>query len=60
MKITVLNENMVYRKNIIAEHGLSVLIEHDNKKILMDQTTPNMIQRISEMFERKPLISKEI
>ncbi|MGO5358210.1 MBL fold metallo-hydrolase [Anaerofustis sp. LCP19S3_F7] len=36
MKITVLNENMVYRKNIIAEHGLSVLIEHDNKKILMD------------------------
>lgn len=36
MKITVLNENMVYRKNIIAEHGLSILIEHDNKKILMD------------------------
>lgn len=25
-----------------------------------DQTTPNMIQRISEIFERKPLISKEI
>lgn len=26
----------------------------------IDQTTPNMIQRISEIFERKPLISKEI
>ena len=25
-----------------------------------DQTTPNMIQRISGIFERKPLISKEI
>lgn len=25
-----------------------------------DQTTPNMIQRISRIFERKPLISKEI
>ena len=28
--------------------------------IIVDQTTPNMIQRISEIFERKPLISKEI
>ena len=27
---------------------------------VIDQTTPNMIQRISEIFERKPLISKEI
>lgn len=27
---------------------------------VVDQTTPNMIQRISEIFERKPLISKEI
>ena len=26
----------------------------------LDQTTPNMIQRISGIFERKPLISKEI
>jgi len=28
--------------------------------IFYDQTTPNMIQRISGIFERKPLISKEI
>ena len=32
-----------------------------NRYILVaDQTTPNMIQRISRMFERNPLISKEI
>lgn len=36
MRITVLNENMVYKKNLIAEHGLSVLIEFNNKKILLD------------------------
>ena len=28
--------------------------------VYSDQTTPNMIQRISGIFERKPLISKEI
>ena len=28
--------------------------------IVDDQTTPNMIQRISRIFERKPLISKGI
>lgn len=27
---------------------------------IIDQTTPNMIQRIIGIFERKPLISKEI
>ena len=27
---------------------------------MIDQTTPNMIQRISRIFERNPLISKEI
>lgn len=27
---------------------------------MIDQTTPNMIQRIIGIFERKPLISKEI
>lgn len=28
--------------------------------VVKDQTTPNMIQRISGIFERNPLISKEI
>ena len=32
----------------------------DKEKRVIDQTTPNMIQRISRIFERKPLISKEI
>lgn len=39
---------------------------NDEKRSLLkvgdeiDQTTPNMIQRISGIFERKPLISREI
>jgi len=42
MKITVLNENMVYKKNLFSEHGLSVLIETDNKKLLMDTGQSNL------------------
>jgi competence protein ComEA len=33
-------------------------LEEGNR--VSDQTTPNMIQRISRIFERNPLISKEI
>lgn len=33
-------------------------VTQDN--IIMDQTTPNMIQRINGIFERNPLISKGI
>ncbi len=36
MKITVLIENTVFSKNLTAEHGLSLLIEMDGKKILFD------------------------
>lgn len=36
------------------------IIELPEESRISDQTTPNMIQRISEIFERKPLISKEI
>lgn len=32
----------------------------EKDKRVIDQTTPNMIQRISGTFERNPLISKEI
>lgn len=35
MKITVLTENMAGGK-LLAEHGLSYLVEHDNHKILFD------------------------
>lgn len=34
--------------------------ELDENSRVIDQTTPNMIQRINGIFERKPLISKEI
>ena len=36
MKITILNENTVYRQGLLAEHGLSVLIEERNRRFLMD------------------------
>lgn len=35
-KITTLVENAVYRRNLQAEHGLSLLIENNGYKILFD------------------------
>lgn len=35
-------------------------LPQDLKISFIDQTTPNMIQRISGVFERKPLISRGI
>lgn len=43
-----------------TKDNVSVFNEENLKVNYIDQTTPNMIQRISEIFERKPLISKEI
>jgi 7,8-dihydropterin-6-yl-methyl-4-(beta-D-ribofuranosyl)aminobenzene 5'-phosphate synthase len=36
MRITTLIENLVYRKDLLAEHGLSLYLETDKKKILFD------------------------
>jgi 7,8-dihydropterin-6-yl-methyl-4-(beta-D-ribofuranosyl)aminobenzene 5'-phosphate synthase len=36
MKITTLVENLVYKVELVAEHGLSMLIETKNRKILFD------------------------
>lgn len=36
MKITTLVENLVYKKDLFAEHGLAIYIETENKKILFD------------------------
>ena len=36
MKITALIDNVVYGKDLLAEHGLSLYIELDGKKILFD------------------------
>ena len=37
-----------------------IIYKNSDGNIIVDQTTPNMIQRISGIFERNPLISKEI
>ncbi len=36
MKITTLIENLVYKAELAAEHGLSIYIETDSRKILFD------------------------
>lgn len=36
MKIRILTENTVYRRGLLGEHGLSLLIEANGKKILFD------------------------
>ena len=53
------NENSIF-VHIIGEVKNEGIIELKIGDRIVDQTTPNMIQRISRMFERNPLISKEI
>lgn len=36
MRITVLNENLTYKRGLLCEHGLSVLIEEGNSRWLFD------------------------
>ncbi len=36
MKIHILMENTTLKEELVAEHGLSILIEHDNYRILLD------------------------
>lgn len=36
LRITVVTENSVTKRNLVAEHGLSLLIETDNYKLLFD------------------------
>lgn len=36
MKIHILMENTTHKEELAAEHGLSILIEHDNHRILLD------------------------
>ena len=36
MQITTLIENLVYHKDLFAEHGLSILLENGSSKILVD------------------------
>lgn len=50
MRITVLNENMVYRKKLIAEHGLSLLVETGDKRILMDTGQSDVFIKNAEIL----------
>ena len=36
MKITILNENVTYKRGLLCEHGLSLLIEQEGKRWLFD------------------------
>lgn len=42
MKIVILTENTVYRQGILAEHGLSLIIEKDEKRYLFDTGQSNV------------------
>lgn len=44
---------------VLLHSNINYLYHHSNL-YMIDQTTPNMIQRISGIFERKPLISRGI
>ena len=52
-------QETVVQDSTQIEHGVEE-IEGELILTMIDQTTPNMIQRISGIFERKPLISREI
>ena len=36
MKITILNENLTYKRGLLCEHGLSLLIEQSGRRWLFD------------------------
>lgn len=42
MKITILNENTVYKRGLQAEHGLSLVIEANNHRFLFDTGQSNV------------------
>lgn len=45
MKLTVLTENTASRRGMLAEHGLSVLVETGGRKILFDTGQTDVFQR---------------
>lgn len=50
IKILALIENVVYKQDLIAEHGLSMYIKTDTKKILFDTgQSPNFIVNARQM-----------
>lgn len=53
-------EQQYYMVDIRGEVNRPGIYKVESGAMINDQTTPNMIQRISGIFERNPLISKEI
>ena len=53
-------ENKKYMVDIKGEVQTPGIYELESSSRVIDQTTPNMIQRINGIFERNPLISKGI
>lgn len=52
MKVTFLNENTVYRRGLIAEHGLSMLLTHGTKQYLMDTGQSDVYLRNAAFLKR--------
>ena len=59
MKIRILTENTVYRRGLFGEHGLSLLIEANGKKILFDTGQSDVYiknaKKLKETVEEIPL-----
>ena len=61
MKIVTLIENIVYRKDLKAEHGLSFLIKTENRHILFDTgQSGEFIENASKMGEDLSLVDTVI
>ena len=60
--IIVLNKRKYFYLLIIliTVHYFSPYLNSNFEIMMFDQTTPNMIQRLNDIIERNPLISKEI
>lgn len=60
----IMDTNQVEKEIVFVDIKGAVAVpgvyELEVGKKVIDQTTPNMIQRICRIFERNPLISKEI
>ena len=56
MRFTVLNENTAGKRGFLAEHGLSVLIVHQGRKILFDTGQTDVFLHNAEKIGRLCLI----
>lgn len=50
MKITILTENIANKRGILAEHGLSVLVETEEHRVLFDVGQSDVFQKNAEQM----------